>query len=234
MHGKAFALYEESIHVPLYVKDLTGTFVPGSQTGTSRGGLTSHVDFVPLLMTLASGGDDWRKKPAYAHLARRANLAAMLSNPNAPGRPFILHTTDEDIPEEAPKVGIPYKNALISKILPPAPLPQLPSPSHAIAYRTKTAKLGVYSYFTPGSIAIEQTGQQAELYDYANYGIGEVTNNTPSGSAPEPALYNQLYTDLFNPNGGAVAAELRQPLPPSLGEVQRKAMADYLTYEASL
>ena len=73
-----------------------------------------------------------------------------------------------------------------------------------------------------------------ELYDYANYGIGEVTNNAPGGSSPEPAVYTQLYGDLFNPNGGAVAAELRQPLPPSLGHVQRIAMADYLAYEASL
>lgn len=158
----------------------------------------------------------------------------MLSNPNTPGRQFILHTSDEDIPEEAPKVGIPYKDALISKILPPAPLPQLPAPSHAIGYRTQTAKLGVYSYFKPGSIDIMKSGQQAELYDYTNYGIGEVTNNAPGGSAPEPALYTQLYGALFNPNGGAVAAELRQPLPPSLGHVQRTAMADYLAYEANL
>jgi arylsulfatase A-like enzyme len=234
MRGKAFALYEEGIHVPLYVNDPTGTFVPSSQVGTSRSGLTSHVDFVPFLMTLASGGNDWRKKPAYAHLAGRADLAAMLSNPNAPARQYILHTSDEDIPEEATKLGIPYKDALISNILPPPPAPQVPPPTHAIGYRTQTAKLGVYSYFTPGSINIQSSGQQAELYDYANNGIGEVTNNAPGGSSPEPTLYNQLYDALFNPTGGAVATELRQPLPPFLGEVQRRAIADYVNYEASL
>jgi arylsulfatase A-like enzyme len=75
MHGKAFAFYEESIRVPLYVKGPAGTFVPGSQVGTARDGLTSHVDLVPLLMTLASGENEWRNKPAYAHLAERADLA---------------------------------------------------------------------------------------------------------------------------------------------------------------
>ena len=235
LRGKAFALYEESIRVPLYVKDPTGTFVPSSQVGTSRSGLTSHVDFAPLLMTLASGGNDWRKRPAYAQLAGRADLAAMLSNPNAPGRQYILHTSDEDIPEEAPKVGIPYKDALISKILPPPPAPQVPPPTHAIGYRTQAAKLGVYSYFIPGSINIQHSGQQSELYDYTNpNGIQEVTNNAPSGSAPEPALYHQLYDALFNPNEGAIATELRQPLPPFLRLAQREAMAEYLAYEASL
>src|SRR5262249_28358451 len=143
------------------------------------------------------------------------------------------HTADEDIPEEAPKVGIPYKDALISNILPPSPLPQRPPPTHVIGYRTKTAKLGVYSYFTPGSIEILQQDQEAELYDYANFGPAEVTNNAPSGSAPEPDLYNTLYDELFNPKGGAVAAELRQPLPSFLANVQRKAMSDYLAYEGA-
>ena len=72
------------------------------------------------------------------------------------------------------------------------------------------------------------------MYDYTNFGIEEVTNNSPSGSSPEPTLYNQLYDAVFNPNGGAIATELRQPLPPFLGEVQRRAMTDYLNYEASL
>lgn len=234
LRNKGFAAYEEAIHVPLYVKDPTNTFISAAQVGTSRTGLTSHVDFVAFLMTLASGGNEWRKKPQYAHLAGRADLATMLSSPSAPGRDFIMHTADEDIPEEALKVGIPYKDALISKILPPVAVPQWPPPTHVIGYRTKTAKLGVYSYFTPGSIEIMPKGQEAELYDYTDFGLAEVTNNAPSGSAPKPELYNTLYDELFNPNGGAVAAELRQPLPTFLTEVQRRAMNDYLAYEASL
>src|SRR4030095_675721 len=107
------------------------------------------VDLVPLLMTLAGGGNAWRSKPKFSYLAGRADLAAMLSNPAAPGRPYILHSTDEDIPEEAPRIGIPYRDALVRRILPPPPLAQQQPPTHAIGYRTATAKLGTYSYWAP-------------------------------------------------------------------------------------
>jgi arylsulfatase A-like enzyme len=234
LRGKAFAVYEESTRVPLYVYDPTGEFVPPDQQGTERTQLTSHVDLVPLLMTLASGNNDWRSKPQYAHLAGRADLAAMLSDPSAPGRSYILHTSDEDIPEEARKLGIPYRDALITNILPPPPLPQLPPPNHVIGYRTANAKIGVYSNFAPGTIGIETEGQQSELYDYTNYGIAEVTNNVPGGPAPEPELFDSMYDALFNPTTGAVATELRQPMPPFLKQVQDQAIADYLAFEASV
>ena len=55
LHGKGFTAYEESSHVPLYVYDPTEKFVPAGQRGTMRSELTSHVDILPLLMTLASG-----------------------------------------------------------------------------------------------------------------------------------------------------------------------------------
>ena len=86
LRGKAFAVYEESTRVPLYVYDPTCEFVPPDQQGTERTQFTSHVDLVPLLITLASGNNDWRSKPQYAHLADRADLAAMLSDSTAPGR----------------------------------------------------------------------------------------------------------------------------------------------------
>ena len=232
LRGKAFAVYEESTRVPLYVFDPTGAFVPSDQKGTERTQLTSHVDLVPLLMTLASGNNDWRGMPQYAHLAGRADLAAMLSDPSAPGRSYILHTSDEDIPEEARKLGIPYRDALITNI--PVP-PGFPPPSpHVIGYRTPTAKIGVYSNFAPGTIDIETDGQQSELYDYTNYGIGEVTNNAPGGPAPEPELFDSMYDALFDPTSGAIATELRKPLPPFLRQVQNQAIADYLAFEASV
>jgi hypothetical protein len=234
LRGKAFAVYEESTRVPLYVYDPTGAFVPPDQQGTERRQLTSHVDLVPLLMTLASGSNDWRRKPQYAHLAGRADLAAILSDPSAPGRSYILHTSDEDIPEEARKLGIPYRDAMIRNILPPPPLPQVPPPNHVIGYRTANAKIGVYSNFAPGTIDIETEGQQAEMYDYDNFGIGEVTNNAPGGPAPEPELFDSLYDALFNSTTGAIATELRKPLPPFLRHVQNQAIADYLAFEASV
>ena len=100
-----------------------------------------------------------------------------------------------------------------------------------IGYRTRTAKLGVYSYFADGTIDIVEEGQQAELYNYQQDGIGEVINRSPSGPAPDPVLYASMYNALFNP-GGPVDSELRQPLPSRLKEVQRRAIDNYLAFQA--
>lgn len=229
MRNKGFTNYEEAIRVPLYVKDPTGTFVPSDQEGTTRSELTSHVDILPLLMTLASGGDAWRSKQQYAHLAGRADLAAMLSNPAARGRDYVIHTCDEAIPEETVKIG-GITHAQLQDIRDSFGNP----PSHLIGYRTQDAKLGVYSYWAPGTLDILVDGQQAELYNYQLDGPDEVINHAPSGSAPDPALTQALYSALFNPTDGAVATELRQPLPNSLKEVQRRALNAYLAYEAAV
>ena len=229
LHGKGFTAYEESIHVPLYVYDPTNDFIHENQRGTTRSELTSHVDILPLLMTLASGSNAWRTKPQYAHLAGRADLAAMLSNPNAKGRDYIVHTSDEDLPEESLLAGVlpPQIIAILEKLGYP--------PSHVIGYRTKTAKLGVYSFFAPGTIQIMRDGQQAELYNYQTDGIGEVENRVPRANAPgDPVLLATMANALFNPTSGAVVTELRQPLPKSLQEVQRRAIDTYLKYESEV
>jgi hypothetical protein len=74
-------------------------------------------------------------------------------------------------------------------------------------------------------------GQQAELYDYANFGLDEAINNAPGSSQPEPGLYESLYIALFN---NAIPDELRQPLPSPLDEVHQQAINDYLAYESSI
>lgn len=234
LRGKAFAVYEGGIHVPLYVKDPTGRSVPPDQAGTNRTELTSHVDFLPLLLTLASGSRKWRQLPQYAQWAGRADLAQLLRNPCAKGRAYVLHTSDEDIPEEGPRVGIPYSSALVRRVVPPDPLSRRPVPTHVIGYRTKTAKLGVYSRWAPGTVQIVQDGQEYELYDYAKFGIGEVTNNAPGGPMPEPELFADLYRALLDPRKGALVVELRQSLPRFLQPVQRQAISDYLAYGESV
>jgi arylsulfatase A-like enzyme len=234
LRGKAFAVYEGAVHVPLYVKDPTVTFMPRREAGTRRTELTSHVDIVPLLLTLASGNNRWRKDPRYAHLAGRANLARMLSSPKAKGRAYILHTSDEDIPEEGPRLGFSYRDLLVSETLLPAPLPRRSVPTHVIGYRTKTAKLGVYSHWAPDTIHLAANGEQVEMYDYARFGMGEVINNAPGGSVPDTLLFGELYRALFDPRRGAFVRELRQPLPAFLQPVRKQAIRDYLDFEASL
>ena len=149
LRNKGFAAYEEAIHVPLYVYDPTGTIIPEGQRGTTRDQFTSHVDLLPLLMSLASGDNGWRQEAQYAHLAGRANLFAMLSNPDAEGRDYILSTSDEDYPEFPGKSG-KIDPELVAILEQYAPRP----PGHVIGYRTPTAKLGVYSYFADCSIDI--------------------------------------------------------------------------------
>lgn len=226
MRNKGFAVYEESIHVPFYVYDPTGKFIPADKRGT-RSQFTSHVDLLPLLMTLAGGDNGWRQKQQYAHLAARADLAAMLSNPDTPGRDYIVTTSDEDYPELLGQAGIlPAEVVAILEKFATRP------PSQVIGYRTRSAKLGVNSYFAAGTINIVQgSSQQAELYNYQQDGFDEVINHSPSGSAPDPALFAALYDALFNPTSGAVATELRQPLPRYLKQVQRRALRKYIEFQ---
>ena len=49
--------------------------------------LTSSVDVAPLLLTIATGSNDWRREPHYAHLAGRLDLAAILADPRRRAAP---------------------------------------------------------------------------------------------------------------------------------------------------
>ena len=85
-------------------------------------------------------------------------------------------------------------------------------------------------YTAAGSLTLLD-GQEYELYDY---GMDEVKNNAPGGPFPEPSLFSDLYLELFDPKKGALVTELRKPLPKFLQPVQRKAIADYLEFEAEV
>lgn len=203
LRGKGASVYEEAIHVPFYVKDLTGRFTANPEI--TRTQLTSSVDVAPLLLTLATGGNSWRQQEQYAHLANRLDVAALLRDANAAGRPYILHTSDEPGNEEDP--ATPYTDD---------------PPSHIIGYRTAAAKLGLYSYWTPGATTLVNEGQESELYEYSTAaGQQEIDNLAPSGSA----LYDQLYAVLVE---DAIPNELRQPVPAYLQATQQQAYSAYL------
>jgi hypothetical protein len=71
-------------------------------------------------MTLAGGDNAWWQEQQDAHLAGRADLAAMLSNPEAPGREYIISTSDEDYPEFLGKHDVlpPKLVAILEKFAP--------------------------------------------------------------------------------------------------------------------
>lgn len=208
LRAKGASCYHETMSVPLYIKDPTGQW--GMGAGTTRDQMYSSVDITPLLLTLATGDGQWRKRPALQHLGGRADIAASLTDPSVPGRPYVLHATDE--------VGF--------EKVPSDPKPN--SPSHIIALVTPKAKLGTYSHWDEGTVNISSTGRQFELYDYTKpNGWLEIDNVATA----EPELVADLSSTLFN---DAVPNELRQPVPAWMQSAQQAAIADYLSFEVTV
>jgi arylsulfatase A-like enzyme len=199
LRGKGAGVYEECIRVPLVVKDLRGRLV--GAPATSRTGLTSSVDVAPLLLTIATDSNMWRKDSHYAHLAGRHDIAKMLTDPTAPGREMVLHATDEILSEFAIE---PYA---------------VNAPLHVAAIRTPTAKYAVYSDWTPGTNTVRSSGQERELYDYSTRDGALELDNRAGHSNLEHSLDARLT--------GAIHNELREPVPTRLRAAHNDGYADY-------
>lgn len=201
MRGKGASGYEEGIRVPLLVKDPRGVLT--SEVELERTQLTSSVDVAPLLLTIATGSNDWRRDPSYSHLARRLDLASILAEPTAPGRPYILHATDETVTEYAIE---PYA---------------ADAPLHVVAIRTPEAKFATYSNWPEGAISPLAQGEEAELYDYASQSGRMELHNGAGQSRLEEGLRAEYRR--------ALQEELREPLPTRLLTAQGRGFTDYFT-----
>jgi arylsulfatase A-like enzyme len=199
MRGKGASGYEEGIRVPLIVKDPRGALT--SEPERVRTQLSSSVDVAPLLLTIASGSDAWRGEERYSHLSRRLDLARILSDPAAPGRPYVLHATDEIVTEYAIE---PYA---------------ADAPLHVVALRTAQGKYVTYSNWPPEGIKPLAQGQEHELYDYATQSGRLELHNTVGDSPLEDSLRAQ-YEQAF-------AEELRERLPQHLQPAHTSGFADY-------
>jgi arylsulfatase A-like enzyme len=200
LRGKGAGAYEEAIRVPLFLHDPRGGLT--REPGLERYQLTSSVDVVPLLLRIATGSEAWRREPHCAHLAKRADLAAIAAHPTARGRDWIAHVTDEVTTEFAPTL---YARA---------------TPRHVIAMRTPRAKYATYSHWERHSDTISLAGQEHELYDYSTaHGALEMENLT--GRSPiEEELRRTLQEEV-------IPHEVRRPLPGRLAEAQRRGLANY-------
>jgi len=199
LRGKGAGAYEEAIRVPLIVKDPRGVLTKAPER--ARAQLTSSVDVAPLLLTIASGSNEWRSKHRYAHLAGRLDLARILGDPTAPGRPYVLHTTDEVVTEFAIE---PYAaNA----------------PLHVVALRTQSAKYATYSHWASEGIEPLPDGREGELYDYRTYGGRLELDNSAGRSPLEDSLQAMLRR--------AFSEELRRPLPGHLQAARGRGFHDY-------
>jgi arylsulfatase A-like enzyme len=199
LRGKGAGVYEEAIRVPLMVSDPRGVLTRATERIRTQ--LTSSVDVAPLLLTIATGSSRWRREPHYAHLAGRLDLAAILADPQAAGRPYVLHATDEIVTEFA-----------IEQYAAQAAL-------HVVGMRTGAAKYATYSHWPAGRIDPLYQGTESELYDYRTQ-AGRLELSNDAGRSP---LEDQLRGQLER----AVAEELRAPLPTHLGAAQARGMADY-------
>ena len=199
LRGKGAGLYEEGINVPLIVRDFRRQAT--ASPDVTRTQLSSSVDIVPLLLTLARGSNDWRHESRYAHLANRLDLASILRDPTAPGRAYALHATDEIVTEFAVE---PYSAI---------------APLHVIGLITDTAKYGVYSHWRGSTVTPVLAGQERELYDYRTRAGRLELDNRAGHSRLEDGLAAQLEA--------AVASELHAPLQRALREAQLDGFQDY-------
>src|SRR5581483_5046154 len=188
LRGKGGAAYEEGIRVPLIVRDPRGG---RRAAGGRRAQLTSSVDVAPLLLSLAARSGAWRREQRYAHLAGRADLAAMLDDPRAPGRRHVLHATDEVVTEFATE-----------EYAADAPL-------HVVALRTAAAKYVMYSNWTPHGTEPQERAAEYELYDYRSRAGRLELRNDAGRSRLEPALRAALRRALRGELRGALPHELR-------------------------
>ena len=202
-HGmccKGYAIYDKSIQILLIVKDPTGRWA--KRPDVPRRQNVSMVDIFGMMLTLATGGNDWRARPEYEPISKRLDVAAVLQDPKAPGRDYVLHTCDEWSPIPLmTKVGV--------------------AQNHIVGLRSAGAKLGVYSDWQPNSTTIIPDTQQFELYDYSK----------PAGRAEtqkrrrfNPILLSQMRDRLV---GDIIPNELQASLPDDLAAAQARGYQTY-------
>jgi arylsulfatase A-like enzyme len=201
LRGKGASAYEEGTRVPLLVKDPRGVLTSAPEQ--RRAQLSSSVDVAPLLLTIATGSNEWRREPHYSHLAGRLDLAGILADPAAPGRRYVLHATDEVVTEFAIE---PYA---------------ADAPLHVVALRTPEAKYATYSNWPIEGIQPLSHSQESELYDYSTHSGRLELHNSAGHSRLEGSLRSQL--------GRAFSEELRAPLPNRLDAAHGRGFADYFS-----
>ncbi|HEY2282750.1 MAG TPA: sulfatase-like hydrolase/transferase [Solirubrobacteraceae bacterium] len=199
LRGKGASAYEEAIRVPLIVNDPRGVLTKAPEIARTQ--LTSSVDVAPLLLTIASGSDEWRRERRYAHIARRLDMASILADPTASGRPYVMHATDETVTEFANE---PYA---------------ADAPLHVVALRTAAAKYATYSNWPDESIDQLAEGQERELYDYRT-AEGRLELDNSAGANPSEGSLQATLRRAF-------AQELRCPLPARLHAARERGFNDY-------
>ena len=163
------------------------------------------------MLTLGTGGDDWRGNSTYAQIAGRADIAGILQSPTAKGRPYIAHATDEP----GTSTTLPTAQQI------------RPAPNHITAVRTQHGKFVRYAYWKDGTIEIDTSKPvQFEAYNYGDrLGRLEVDNiyRKSGSSTADKALVRPLDKLLDQ----AMEDEIQAPLPAALQATQTQAFTDW-------
>jgi uncharacterized sulfatase len=201
VQGKMGTVYEEAWHIPLIVVDPSHRFTKDVEK--IRTGLTSSVDLLNLIVSIGNRGTrDWMVGNLAEIYGDRHDMISMLKSANAPGRPYVLHVTDEIIPD--------FYNFNHS-------------PTHVLGLRTEDTKLGVYSRWFPLTSRIIPGISELEFYDYSTTGGRLELDNLGKHDARARAGYERLIHDII-PN------ELQERLPPPLLKVQEISKIVHILY----
>jgi arylsulfatase A-like enzyme len=197
LQGKGITAYEEGMRVPLIVRDHTGAFT--CQPEIERSQIASHVDLLPLMMKLATGGDGWMSADYHQMYGHRLDLSAILADANARGRKYAVYTSDEHFVP----AGVNYLHA----------------PEHVIGLALPEAKLAVYSHWIPETETPVPLSKIVEYYDYCTERGRLELESTPDSLH---ALEARAWLDLE-----VIPKELRAPLPPQYAAAQEAALKGY-------
>jgi uncharacterized sulfatase len=206
VQGKIGSVYEEAWHVPFIVVDPSGRYT--GDIDEIRMGLTSHVDFTPLIASIGNlGSQDWKKGDLATIYAQRHDMLSMLKSASAPGRPYVLYATDEIVPDA---VNVNFNL----------------SPTHILGLRTEDTKLGVYSKWIPLTSNIIPSSKELEFYDYSTTNGQLELDNLEHTHPGDPRIHSmaQYLLDNLVPN------ELQEPLPGALRVVQDASKLAHLAY----
>ena len=136
------------------------------------------------------------------------DMIPMLMSNSAPGRDYVLYSTDESAPGYYDFNG---------------------APGHIIGMRTEESKLGVYIDWTPFTGDLKPGTAQLEYYDYTTAdGLLELVNTANTDSQAQAKQAFDLLQSNIIPN------ELRAPLPQSIRIMQAIAKEEYLLYKLFL
>ena len=222
LQGKGGTIYEEGILVPFVVVDPTGRFT--SSTEQYRTQLTSSVDMLPMIVSMGHGGsNEWmHENEDYEQLwGSRLDLLSLLRDADAPGRQYVLHTTDEFVPS--------YVNYLTA-------------PMHVIGTifqddEGNKQKLGVYTVWegfnSEQSQAVvvyepDSSDTQLEYYDHRERrGALELDSSVDSYPAQDAIA---LYWGTYPAGPSVVLEELQAPLPTAYQEAQKTAYQELQAY----